>query len=196
MECMDLREREQHSRHRVQAIERLHALREDELESQAKGGAGGASEEDEKEVKWRLAVWEACRVDNLPKGSQNTAIALSYPRLIVRNRCFICMSTSRWSMHQEDPIEEAIKKEVESRWCVQVETEMQCAEVETEIQVQRLKDQAILQSSPLDLVSRSVATKHNFKGGEWRGIVKGYICSLFGLVVSVIVKLLQGLLAL
>ena len=179
MDCMDVREREEHSRHRVQAITRLHALGEDGVRSHVNGGVGHSPQEREREVERRLAVFNGCRLDNLLKGSQNAAIALSYPEMDARNRCLICVSTSRWRMYQEDPIEEAMKKEVGRKWEIKEGKEIQCAEVETEIQIQRLKDQAAShgessrRSDPLDLVSRPVVTKQSIKDGGRRGREEG-----------------------
>ena len=111
------------------------------------GGGGGFNEEGlakekMREVERRVKVIKDCRV---PQGCQNPAVAISFPKLEGRNRCFICMSTFRWRMYRQDRIKEAMRIEVERGWRVQENTEMQCAEVETEIQIKRLQEQGILQ---------------------------------------------------
>ncbi|KAL8904881.1 MAG: hypothetical protein Q9207_002976 [Kuettlingeria erythrocarpa] len=66
-----------------------------------------------------------------------TAVALSFPQRIIRNRCFVCFGCTQWKMWKEERAEKAMRDEVAAGWEIREGTELACAEVETDIQESR-----------------------------------------------------------
>ncbi|KAI4120893.1 MAG: hypothetical protein LQ338_006700 [Usnochroma carphineum] len=74
------------------------------------------------------------------EGCSRQAIAISFPQIIARNRCFVCRASTNWQMIEEDPLQSPEDREVEDVWKTYSGTsaELACAEVETDVQFDRL----------------------------------------------------------
>lgn len=139
LDCMDGKEREVWTDRQNNVVQRFEAWR-DWLNPAKERRSPPQTRLSDKGAQVESMVRVINDLQHKRNGSAASAIAITFPTMEPRNRCFICRATTNWTMHQEKIVEDAMRQGPKQN----LGATLTCAEVESDIQVQRLVDQGLV----------------------------------------------------